>query len=233
VAEFMDSNLSAGTTVVDSFSYSLARGVYWDYVVAEGANSRIGRVSATWYLSSASVEYTESATLDSGDTSGVSFSVDISGGLVRLKCTVPADGWAVSGESTFISMDGTGTATVGRVTVNEVKRIIDTNLTDTIIEAFISGATNMVDQALEDDTDLSDDLKKEIERWLTAHMIAATRERQIESASAGSASVKYQGVTGKKLESTLYGQMVLTLDTTGRFASLGLKRASISAVVSF
>jgi hypothetical protein len=122
---------------------------------------------------------------------------------------------------------------MARTTASEVKEIIDTDLSDTIVNAYISGATALVDKVLEDDTEISDDLAEEIERWLAAHMIAATRERQLESASAGSASAKFQGVTGKGLESTLYGQMVLSLDPTGRFASLGLKRAVMTAITSF
>jgi hypothetical protein len=122
---------------------------------------------------------------------------------------------------------------MARTTATEVKEIIDTDLSDTIVNAYIAGATALVDEVLEDDIDLSDTLAEEIERWLAAHMMAATRVQQLSSASAGSASAKFQGVTGKGLESTLYGQMVLSLDPTGRFASLGLKRATMAAITSF
>ena len=64
-------------------------------------------------------------------------------------------------------------------------------------------------------------------------MIASTRERMAKSEAAGGASITYLGEAGKALESTPYGQMVLTLDTTGAMASLGLKKASIYAVKSF
>lgn len=120
-----------------------------------------------------------------------------------------------------------------RTSATEVKQIIDTDLSDPVVDAYIAAATALVDEVYEGDSSISDALQEEVERWLTAHLIAATRERQLASASAGPASVKYQGVTGKGLESTLYGQMVITLDSTGRFASLGLKRASISAITSF
>lgn len=117
-----------------------------------------------------------------------------------------------------------------RVTSSEVKEILDTDLSDPIVEAYITSANVMVNDILGTG---ETDVLKNIELWLTAHMIASTRERQLESATAGPASAKFQGVTGKGLESTLYGQMVLILDTSGGFASLGLKRASISAITSF
>ena len=122
-----------------------------------------------------------------------------------------------------------------RVTASEVKSIIDTDLGDTTVDAYITSANYTVDQILGSNTTLSDDIKKEIERWLTAHFIAATQERQLEKAAAGSASATFQGETAMGLQSTLYGQQVILMDTTGRFASFsaGRKMASIHAVTSF
>jgi len=123
---------------------------------------------------------------------------------------------------------------MARVTIEEVKRIIDTDLSDPIIDTYISGATEVVTNVLGSDTNLSDKLKKEIERWLTAHLIAASREPQIQSAGAGKADVTYQGKTGKGLEATLYGQQVLAMDTTGKMmAAMSKQRASLTAITSF
>jgi len=121
-----------------------------------------------------------------------------------------------------------------RVTSEEVKQIIDTDLADAIVDAYILGANYAVTEVLGDDTDLSDGHKKEIERWLTAHLIASTREQQIQKAGAGGANVTYQGMTGKGLEATLYGQQVLALDTTGKMmATMTKRKASLTAVTSF
>ena len=123
---------------------------------------------------------------------------------------------------------------MARVTIAEVQSILPTNsLTDAVVTSFITGATALVDSAIGDSTELSTDLKKEIERWLTAHMISGTLERMAESEGAGGASIKYTGTYGQNLASTPYGQMVLTLDTTGKMASLGKKTASMYAVTSF
>ena len=121
-----------------------------------------------------------------------------------------------------------------RVTAYEVKQIIDTDLADSVVEAFILGANYTVTEVLGDDTDLADGHKKEIERWLSAHLLASTREQQIQKAGAGGASVTYQGQTGNGLGATLYGQQVLALDTTGKMAAtLSKRRISLAAVTSF
>jgi len=122
---------------------------------------------------------------------------------------------------------------MARTDADAVKQILDTSLTDTKIEAFIAGATEEVTEVVGSDTSLSGDLKTEIERWLTAHMIASTREQQLSEAKAGPASAKFQGKTGLGLDSTMYGQTVKVLDTSGKFAALGGKGASIMAVRSF
>jgi hypothetical protein len=123
---------------------------------------------------------------------------------------------------------------MARVVAHEVKDIIDTDLSDRIVQVFIDAANLTVTELLGSNTDLSDDAKKEVERWLTAHLLASTRERQAESEKIDVASIVYQGKTGKGLESTLYGQQAKLLDTTGILAQ-NLGKASIftHAVTSF
>lgn len=123
-----------------------------------------------------------------------------------------------------------------RVTAAEVKEILDNStLTDPIINAFIAAATLLVDNVLSTDTTLDADLLKEIERWLTAHMITVTPvgDRIVTEAGAGGASVKFAGTYGESLHASPYGQMVLTLDSTGKFAALNSKRARLIAIQSF
>jgi hypothetical protein len=123
---------------------------------------------------------------------------------------------------------------MARTTPAEVKRIIDTDLTDDDVNAYISGATEIVTSILGTDTTISDELKCNIEMWLAAHLIASTREQQIQSAGAGGAKVTYQGQTGIGLNATLYGQQVLVMDTTGKMAAaLSKQKASITAITSF
>jgi hypothetical protein len=123
-----------------------------------------------------------------------------------------------------------------RVTAAEVKKILDDcTLTDAIINAFIAGATELVTQAL-GSSSLGANLLKEIERWLTAHLIATTPvgdQRTVTDEGAGGAYTKYAGTFGEGLHSTSYGQTVLALDTTGAMAGLSARKARIVAIESF
>lgn len=117
-----------------------------------------------------------------------------------------------------------------RVTATEVMEIIETDLTESQVNPFITSANVMVNDVLgTGDTAVL----KNIELWITCHMIASSRERQAIDEKAGSASVKYGGQYGANLASTSYGQMAMALDTTGTLASLGGRQASIRAVESF
>jgi len=117
-----------------------------------------------------------------------------------------------------------------RVTANEVREIMDdTDLTNTNIDSFISGANALMNTLFGNSTL---PLHKEVERWLTAHLIACTRERQALKEEAGSAKITYTGVYEKGLSMTSYGQMAMTLDTSGKLMLLMLRRASIYAVKS-
>lgn len=118
-----------------------------------------------------------------------------------------------------------------RVTATDVKQILDdSTLEDAIVNTYITGANALVNAALGTGTT---DLLKEIERWMAAHMIAVTRERLAYKEAAGSAMITYVGEFKGGLDSSPYGQMVKTLDTTGAMAALDKKPASVYAVKSF
>ncbi len=118
-----------------------------------------------------------------------------------------------------------------RTTAAKVKEILDTELEDQVVEAFILGASYTIDRVFADNTELSDAHLAEIERWLAAHYIAATREQQISEAGAGGATVKYQGNTDVGLNATMYGQQAMILDTSGKLKdAMMTRRASITAV---
>jgi hypothetical protein len=123
---------------------------------------------------------------------------------------------------------------MARVSAAEVGLIIDTDLTETVVDTFIAAANYTVTEIVGSDTTISDDHKKEIERWLSAHLIACTKEQQIIKGKAGKGDVTFQGKTGMGLNATFYGQQVLVLDTTGKMAAaISMKRASIVAATSF
>lgn len=118
-----------------------------------------------------------------------------------------------------------------RATPDDVRAIIETSLDNSIITSYIVGAHESINAVLLN-ASLSEALLKQIEVWYTAHLIAATRERQTKREEAGSAKVEYTGNHGMGLDLTSYGQTVKTLDPTGLLANLGKRRASIKAVPS-
>jgi len=115
-----------------------------------------------------------------------------------------------------------------RVTGDQVKKIIETNLTAPEISPFIKAANLMVTDWL-DDSGLSATHLKEIERWLAAHLVAI-RDPVYKSEKTGDASATRFGTAGLGLDFTPYGQQVKVLDTTGTLGDLGLKSASLEVI---
>lgn len=122
-----------------------------------------------------------------------------------------------------------------RTTSAEVLQIMDNcTVSTTIIDSFITSASALIDKVFEYDiNDIPSALLEEMERWLTAHMIASSLQRTTDTERLGDAEVKYTGKWGENLGSTPYGQMVMTLDYSGRMKSLGKGRAGIHAVPQF
>lgn len=118
-----------------------------------------------------------------------------------------------------------------RTTATKVKEILETELDNSIVEAYILGANELINSKLTN-SGLSESLLEEIERWLTAHMIASTRERQTKKEEAGTAKVEYAGTYGLGLDSTSYGQTVISLDTTGKLADLRKRPILLKAIKS-
>jgi hypothetical protein len=122
-----------------------------------------------------------------------------------------------------------------RVTPEEVKEIIDTTVSESSIEAFITAA-NATINALLGSSSLTVVQLREIERWLTAHLITCAKERTIRSETAGQADITYETQPlGKGLDASLYGQQVRLLDTTGILASVavGMQKVSMYTITSF
>jgi cyclophilin family peptidyl-prolyl cis-trans isomerase len=116
---------------------------------------------------------------------------------------------------------------MAKITASRVREIIETDMADTEVGAFIDGAYWFLGEVFSNVDSL-----EELQRWVAAHMIAATRERQAKQEKAGPASATYMGYgEGANLASTTYGQMALTMDTTGKLAEASTKRtAKVKAV---
>jgi hypothetical protein len=86
--------VNIGTTVVATVSTGSLDSAFFSYVTKNGLNYRAGTVMSVW--SASVVEHTEFSTADIGNTSDISFSVDVVGSVARLKATVGAtNGWMV------------------------------------------------------------------------------------------------------------------------------------------
>lgn len=116
-----------------------------------------------------------------------------------------------------------------RVTESEVRQIITTELDP--IDNFIETASLIVDVNLANNPScaLSEAELKQIELYLSAHLIALTdgTARQAMSERLGDASISYGGQLGEGLKYTQYGQMVLTLDRCGVLANLGKQKVKL------
>ncbi len=111
---------------------------------------------------------------------------------------------------------------MARVVASEVLEIIPTSIT---VTAHIATANVLVTKHLANQG-LSDDLLKEIERWLAAHFVAITDPREHEvSVGTYEARAVFEGRTGMGLDHTRFGQQVKILDASGILVNLGAPRA--------
>ena len=79
--------------VVASLLAASCDGVFFDYIVKDGTNSRTGTVMVI--ENGTAVEFTDVSTNDIGNTAQAIFTVDIVGGLLRLKFTNSSGTWTV------------------------------------------------------------------------------------------------------------------------------------------
>ena len=115
-----------------------------------------------------------------------------------------------------------------RVTDEEVKEILDAKTTVGDTTPFITAANQIVTDRLVG-KGLSTDQLKEIERWLAAHL-TCSKEQQPGREKAGEAEATYRGKDGLGLDTSLYGQNVKLLDSSGTLSSLGKRGAFIEAI---
>lgn len=114
-------------------------------------------------------------------------------------------------------------------TVDEVRAIIDTNIEDDNIESYIDSASSLLSIWFSGVT-ASQELLTELEKWVAAHLIAMTKERQAKEEGAGGAYIKYAGVFGTGLKTTSYGQTAIEIDTTNTLRSVSGKQIKFFAI---
>lgn len=117
---------------------------------------------------------------------------------------------------------------MARITVDELKEIYDTELTDAQLTAFIGIASRLVNTLATDPCHTAASLK-DLELFLSAHYASARDQRAAdEGIGSGEYRVKYQGQWGMGFDGTSYGQTALQIDCSGTLANLGKRRISFN-----
>lgn len=107
-----------------------------------------------------------------------------------------------------------------RVEGADVKEILQTKLTASVLTPFITLANQLVNRHLKGEASLTEDELKEIERWLAAHLVAIRTPPTESESTGGQVTLKFQGKSGMGLKATTYGQQVIAMDPTGKLANL-------------
>ena len=82
-----------GTQTLTTFSTSSYDGAFVDYTMVSASNARAGSIMSIW--NNSSIQYTETATSDIGNTSLVTMSLSIVGGSVAVQSTTPTSTWTI------------------------------------------------------------------------------------------------------------------------------------------
>ena len=88
-----NTDVDTGTETIAQVSKGTYTAAFFDYVIKNGTNVRAGTVYACH--DGTNVEFTETSTVDLGDTSDVTLAVDISGTDMRLRATTTSNDWSV------------------------------------------------------------------------------------------------------------------------------------------
>ncbi|MFP4047483.1 MAG: hypothetical protein ACLFT4_06955 [Bacteroidales bacterium] len=114
-------------------------------------------------------------------------------------------------------------------TPNDIKLIIDTDMEDDDISGYIDSASALIETWFSG-VSASTTMLKEVERWLAAHLIAMSKERQVKEEGAGGAYVRYSGIFGTGLKTTSYGQTAIEIDSTNTLKSISGKKLKCFAI---
>lgn len=114
------------------------------------------------------------------------------------------------------------------ITPAKVRDIFTTRLTDSQLGVFCEAATDLVVDKFTS-SGLSDPRVERIGLFLAAHF-ASANSPVLQSERTGPHQWTRQGETGMGLDSTYYGQMAKTLDTTGVLGNLGTRIATVGVI---
>ena len=84
---------TTGTTTIHSIPTSSYSSAFIEYVISDTINSRAGNIQSVWLGSN--VNYTETATMDIGNTTDFDWDVVIAGNAIKVNSIVTAGSWNV------------------------------------------------------------------------------------------------------------------------------------------
>ena len=112
-----------------------------------------------------------------------------------------------------------------RVTEHQVQLVIGVE-SGIDMSLFIEVASRLVDEVLATSS-LSGKRLADIELYLAAHLAALTEEGGgVTMQRTGASSVQYAQLQGNNLSLTRFGQMAMSLDTTGKLIASSKEKAS-------
>ena len=88
-----NSTVTTGTTTIHSIPTSSYSSTFIDYVISDTVNSRAGNIQSVWLGSD--VNYTETATMDIGNTTDFDWDVIIAGNGIKVNSVIAAGNWSV------------------------------------------------------------------------------------------------------------------------------------------
>lgn len=89
----VNTTVATGTTTIHSIPTSSYSSTFIDYVISDTVNSRAGNIQSVWLGSD--VNYTETATMDIGNTTDFDWDVVIAGNGIKVNSVIAAGNWNV------------------------------------------------------------------------------------------------------------------------------------------
>ncbi len=109
-----------------------------------------------------------------------------------------------------------------RATADGVKEIVSTSLSDDVVEAHCIDTANLYVDTHLLSAGHSNAILEKIEFFLAAHILALAEERgSLKGGKFGDASEFLADVYGQGFKATRFGQLAISLDTSGILAKLG------------
>jgi hypothetical protein len=93
IRSYENNSINNGVNVIGEIPTTDGNGCNIEYLVKSNLNYRVGNIMVVW--DGSNIQFTEVTTIDLGNTSDVSLSLDINNGNVRFLATSISTGWVV------------------------------------------------------------------------------------------------------------------------------------------